>query len=217
MSCNEISADWAAQRIKGLTCGAAISNALRNSPKPAQPRRTSGEVIKTLIDTFQYPRKGPGMMWDAAADKIKQRGRRRSTWARRLDGLRWDERRRAVDHRRTRTEDGEPRPFTAQHVISSAPIRELVDGITPASRLQGLPPTALRYRDFLTVVADRRQDRDLFPDNWIYIHEPSVKVGRIQNFKSGRPRWCRTRRMPASAWNTSASRATACGTPPTPT
>src|SRR5829696_3187571 len=74
MSCDEISADWAAQRIKGLDLWSAMSNALRNSAGTRRSTAKNGEVIKTLIDSFQYPRKGPGMMWDAAAAQVKQRG-----------------------------------------------------------------------------------------------------------------------------------------------
>ena len=75
MSCDEISADWAAQRIKGLDLGVAVINALKRAVLPKrQPKSADGEVVKTLIESFQYPRKGPGMMWDAAARKVVERG-----------------------------------------------------------------------------------------------------------------------------------------------
>src|SRR5207237_7184170 len=70
MSCKEISADWAAQRIKGLSLKTAILNAILPKKKPKD--RT--QVVKTLIDSFRYPRKGPGMMWEACAAKVKQLG-----------------------------------------------------------------------------------------------------------------------------------------------
>src|SRR6476646_3242521 len=73
MSCKEISADWAAQRIKGLSLWSAVWNALFK-PKPVAAGADKSKVIKTLIDTFRYPRRGPGMMWDAAADRIKEMG-----------------------------------------------------------------------------------------------------------------------------------------------
>ena len=99
MSCDEISADWAAQRIKGLDLWSAMSNALRNSmPRAAAPKK-GGQQIKTLIESFQYPRKGPGMMWDAAAAKIKQRGGHIHMGTR-LESLRWNERAGLVDRRR---------------------------------------------------------------------------------------------------------------------
>src|SRR6476620_5131600 len=183
MSCDEISADWAAQRIKGLDLWSAMSNALRNSlPRGAAPKK-GGQQIKTLIESFQYPRKGPGMMWDAAAAKIKQRGGRIHMGTR-LESLRWNDRL-GMWTIGIITSDGQWKPFWARHVISSAPIRELVSSIRPLPACKAAAEN-LRYRDFLTValIVDKP---DLFPDNWIYIHEPSVKVGRIQNFRSWSP------------------------------
>jgi protoporphyrinogen oxidase len=182
MSCDEISADWAAQRIKGLDLWSAMSNALRNSIAPARAP-VSGQQIKTLIESFQYPRKGPGMMWETAAARIAERGGRIHMGTR-LDSLRWNANtKRWTITAVTAADDW--KFFTAGHVISSAPIRELVASIQPQPACK---PAAdkLRYRDFLTValIVDKP---DLFPDNWIYIHEPAVKVGRIQNFRSWSP------------------------------
>ena len=183
MSCDEISADWAAQRIKGLDLWSAMSNALRNSAGTRRGAAKNGEVIKTLIELFQYPRKGPGMMWDAAAAHVKSRGGQIHMGTR-LESLRWDDRAKRWTIGAVATE-GERRSFTAQHVISSAPMRELVGSIHPVPACKGAADK-LRYRDFLTV-ALIVEKADLFPDNWIYIHEPSVKVGRIQNFRSWSP------------------------------
>ncbi|WP_460448211.1 NAD(P)/FAD-dependent oxidoreductase [Alsobacter sp. SYSU BS001988] len=183
MSCDEISADWAAQRIKGLSLGGAVLNALgrafRGKPKP----QAGGEVIKTLIESFQYPRKGPGMMWDAAARKTREQGGR-VLMDRSLDTMRYDDAAKlwTVTVRRG---DGAVETHTARHVISSAPITELTRAIAPAP-ISLLHARALRYRDFLTVALITTR-QDLFPDNWIYIHDPSVKVGRIQNFRSWSP------------------------------
>jgi protoporphyrinogen oxidase len=140
-------------------------------------------VVKTLIESFEYPRKGPGMMWQAAARKIQKRG------GKVLKGR--DLRELSYDHARklwTIEVDcvgGGTETYTANHVVSSAPVRELSEKIepTPISRLHA---RALRYRDFLTVALMVRKP-DLFPDNWIYIHDPSVKVGRVQNFRSWSP------------------------------
>jgi protoporphyrinogen oxidase len=183
MSCDEISADWAAQRIKGLSLWSAVSNALRNSLTRQGLRKKHRKQIKTLIDSFHYPRKGPGMMWEAAARHVKVQGGSIHMGTR-LERLCWD--RRAERWTITAvTTDGELKTFYSRQVISSAPIRELVASIHP----EPICKTAadkLHYRDFLTValVVDKP---DLFPDNWIYIHEPSVKVGRIQNFRSWSP------------------------------
>src|SRR5439155_14040051 len=74
LSCDEISADWAAQRIKGLDLGVAVANALKKALLPARKPKVDGPVVKSLIESFQYPRRGPGMMWEAAARKIQKRG-----------------------------------------------------------------------------------------------------------------------------------------------
>lgn len=186
MSCDEISADWAAQRIKGLDLWSAMANALRNSMPKGKKDGTSahdGEVIKTLIESFQYPRKGPGMMWEAAAAKTRAQGGE-IHMGHSLFALSYDKSERLWTVT-AKTEDGEIKTFTADHVISSAPIRELMQAMTDTP-ISLASAEALRYRDFLTVALMVRKP-DLFPDNWIYIHEPSVKVGRIQNFRSWSP------------------------------
>jgi protoporphyrinogen oxidase len=180
MSCREISADWAAQRIKGLSLWSAIANALR----PQRPGKKS-EVIKTLIDSFRYPRLGPGMMWEACAARIRELGGQVQMGSR-VTGCRYDQSKsRWVVT--CRGDDGVERVVEADHVVSSAPMRELVKGLQPAPAPEALKAAdRLRYRDFLTVVLILRE-RDAFDDNWIYIHEPGVKVGRIQNFRSWSP------------------------------
>ena len=182
MSCDDISADWAAQRIKGLDLKAAIWDGVKRSlglQKSAQGPATA----KTLIESFRYPRKGPGMLWDACAAKIKARGGRLAM-GRRVTGLEWSAKRQlwmvtAADA------EGQESHYIARNVVSSAPMRELCQALTP-------PPAALpdalglMYRDFLTVVLIGKARGDL-PDNWIYIHDPSVQVGRVQNFRSWSP------------------------------
>ena len=184
MPCDEISADWAAQRIKGLDLYSAMANALRNSIAPNAGGATkNGEVIKTLIDSFRYPRQGPGMMWDAAAAKTKEQGGQ-VHMGQMLDTLAWDDAAKLWTAT-SKTEDGSVCTYTAHHVISSAPITELIASLD-VSQTATAAAGRLRYRDFLTVALVVEKP-DLFPDNWIYIHEPSVKVGRIQNFRSWSP------------------------------
>jgi protoporphyrinogen oxidase len=193
MSCREISADWAAQRIKGLSLSTAIMAALL--PKKKKPTDRS-QTIKTLIDTFRYPRKGPGMMWEAAADRTRVQGGtiRMGALVTALeklpDGGRW-----RVGFRQASAEGedaavdatGQVEWIEADHVISSAPLRELAACIRPAMPAAVLEAAAkLRYRDFLTVALIVRPT-NRFDDNWIYIHEPGVKVGRVQNFASWSP------------------------------
>jgi protoporphyrinogen oxidase len=187
MSCDEISADWAAQRIKGLDLATAIIHGLKRSLRGGGKRPgeagTDGETVKTLIESFQYPRKGPGMMWEAAARKIKAQGGR-ILMGRELVGLEFDATRNSW-RIAVATADGGRETYTARHVVSSAPLRELVERIKPVP-ISLLHARALRYRDFLTVALMVRK-AELFPDNWIYIHDPSVKVGRVQNFRSWSP------------------------------
>jgi protoporphyrinogen oxidase len=176
MSCREISADWAAQRIKGLSLTSAVLNAVLPKRKP----KSRGEVIKSLIDSFRYPRKGPGMMWEACADKVRAMGGE-IRMGEKVTGLTRDAARQKWTLQTTAGE------VEADHVISSAPLRDITRSIRPAvSDAAREAAGRLRYRDFLTVVLMRRGE-DLFDDNWIYIHDPGVKVGRIQNFKSWSP------------------------------
>lgn len=185
MSCDEISADWAAQRIKGLNLGVAVMNALKRTLKPAtsKPRREGEPVVKTLIESFQYPRRGPGMMWETAARKIKDRGCM-ILMGRELRRLAYDANRKLWSIE-VETADGRHENYTARHVISSAPVRELMEKIAPRP-ISYFHARQLRYRDFLTVALMVKK-ADMFPDNWIYIHDPAVKVGRVQNFRSWSP------------------------------
>ncbi|HEV8618317.1 MAG TPA: NAD(P)/FAD-dependent oxidoreductase [Candidatus Udaeobacter sp.] len=181
MSCKEISADWAAQRIKGLSLGSAIKNALF-------PQRYNGDrtkVIKTLINSFRYPRKGPGMMWEACAEKMKAMGGKLEMGCK-VTRCSYDEASGSwtVEYK---DQQDDLQTIEAEHVISSAPMRELVCGLSPAvSERTKRAGKSLRYRDFLTVMLILK-DRQMFDDNWIYIHDPSVKVGRVQNFRSWSP------------------------------
>ena len=180
MDCDAISADWAAQRIKGLNLTKAIIDGVARSLgfKPQ-----GGTSAKTLIESFRYPRRGPGMMWDAAAAKIKASGGR-IAMDRRFEKLICDPERRTWTVE-TIGGDGTRETFQARHVVSSAPIPELLAALSPTP-LTLFHARALKYRDFLTVVLIGRTPRQ-WPDNWIYIHDPRVKVGRVQNFRSWSP------------------------------
>lgn len=184
MGCDEISADWAAQRIKGLDLRVAVMNALtRSFRRKPKADAAGGDVVKTLIETFQYPRRGPGMMWEAAAARITERGGR-ILMGRELVELAYDDVQK-LWRIAVATADGGRESYTARHIVSSAPVRELVQKLSPKP-ISLLHARALRYRDFLTV-ALMIDKADVFDDNWIYIHDPSVKVGRVQNFTSWSP------------------------------
>jgi protoporphyrinogen oxidase len=176
--CNEISADWAAQRIKGLSLISTIKNALLSAQATSK-----SDVIKTLIDAFDYPEKGPGMMWELVAEKIQAQGSELKMNAS-VERIVWNER--GVASLET-INGGEREVIEGTDFISSMPMRELVAKLDPpAPEYVRKAADRLGYRDFLTVSLIVNSP-DLFSDNWIYIHDPDVKVGRIQNFKNWSP------------------------------
>lgn len=180
MPCDEMSADWAAQRIKGLSLWSAVVDGLKRS-LGLNKKPNDGMETKTLLETFRYPRLGPGMMWDAARDFVQSKGNE-VLMGHSLKQLAQD----ADGNWRVSasTDEGET-VINAKHVISSAPMRELATRIHPLP--QSLPEAQeLNYRDFLTVALMVKSE-DLFPDNWIYIHDDRVQVGRVQNFRSWSP------------------------------
>jgi protoporphyrinogen oxidase len=173
----EMPADWAAQRVKGLSLGNAIVNALT-------PKRNQKEIT-SLIEEFQYPKYGPGMMWEVCRDKVvaggskvvmgaavttvrHAAGRATSVVAEDADGT-WTE-------------------YPCTDVISSMPISQLIEAMEPPAP-QEVQAAALdlRYRDFLTVALVVPAEKIAWTDNWIYIHDPTVRTMRIQNFGSWSP------------------------------
>lgn len=176
--CNEISADWAAQRIKGLSLIATIKNAVLSKATD------KGEIIKTLIDAFDYPEKGPGQMWEMVADKIQDNGSQLKMQAN-VEKIFWEKGR--VTALETGTDEN-LELIAGTDFISSMPMRELVRKLSPRPPEKILRAAdQLGYRDFLTVSLIVNKD-ELFKDNWIYIHDPKVRVGRIQNFKNWSPK-----------------------------
>ena len=179
ISSKELSADWAAQRIKGLNMASAIKNAL--FPK----KKGKGDaVIKTLIEEFRYPRLGPGQMWETARDQIQARGQRVLMGHPVVSVRHHDQR---VTEVLVRDVAGQVRTISGKQFISTLPIRNLVEMCDPP-----LPPAvqqaarSLKYRDFLTVALVLNKP-DVFPDNWIYLHDAGIVAGRIQNFKNWSP------------------------------
>jgi len=172
----EMPADWAAQRVKSLSLSNAILNALT-------PRRKQTDIT-SLIEEFQYPKFGPGMMWERCAELIESKGGKVHLRSK-VTGI-TVEGGKATGVTVTAA-DGTTSFQPASHVISTMPMAQLVDVFTPA-----LPAPVLKaghdlhYRDFLTVALVIPEEL-AFPDNWIYIHAQEVKVGRIQNFGSWSP------------------------------
>ena len=180
ISTRELSADWAAQRIKSLDLWVVI----RSAVLPRRKATKRGEIVTTLIDRFRYPRFGPGQMWERVAEFTATRGRpvllgRAVSRVRHRDG--------AVTAIETTDAGGRVEMHEGTDFVSSIPIRELVDRLDPpAPDNVRKAAGALGYRDFISIalMIDRES---VFPDNWIYIHDPAVKVGRIQNFKNWSP------------------------------
>ena len=176
--CSEITAEWVAQRIKGLSLLTALKNALIK-----QQSKDKGAVIKTLIDAFDYPKQGPGMMWETVASIVQQNGSEVRFGAE-VEKILWTNDR--VDAVEVKN-NGQREVVKGTHFISSMPVRELIQKFEPAVPEEVLKAAMkLNYRDFLTVVLIINK-RDVFEDNWIYIHDADVKVGRIQNFKNWSP------------------------------
>ena len=189
---SEMPSDWAAQRIKSLSMTNAIVNAVL-------PKRNQKEIT-SLIEEFQYPKFGPGMMWETATDKIVKQGGR----------VIFEEKVRKIHHadgratgvttvvtggygpgagapESSRTDVGSEYQYTGDEFISTMPFSSLVRVMDPPAPEHVLAAAnALKYRDFLTVALVVPESAG-FPDNWIYIHSPTVKVGRIQNFASWSP------------------------------
>ena len=178
---SEISADWGAQRIKGMSLFKAVWEPVR--ARLTGGRRSRAKQVTSLIEEFQYPRLGPGMMWETCRELVEkagievllgcpvvgiERGRGGAEAVVFEHGLR----RERVD---------------VAHVVSSMPFSALVEAMDPpAPEAVRAAAGQLRYRDFLTVALVVPEARG-FPDNWIYIHAPTVKVGRIQNFGAWSP------------------------------
>jgi protoporphyrinogen oxidase len=167
--CNQIRADWAAQRINGMSLRRVVINALFGS-----------QNAKSLIKKFEYPILGPGMMWERTQESIERQGGtvRLNTTVKRIERSGQRIERIEIEH------NGKIQHIEADTFISTMPVTTLLH------RLDPLPPPeiiaaaqGLKYRDFLIVALIVDRD-DLFPDNWIYIHSPEFKVGRIQNFKN---------------------------------
>ena len=174
LPCDQISAQWAAQRIQNLSLPRAVRNSLSG--------QRNGQV-KSLIQEFEYPRLGPGMLWERVADIVESRGGqvRKNTEAVAVK-LRNGRASEVVVRTRGREES-----IACDALISTMPISELI------AKLEPPPPVDLRsdsarlsYRDFLTVALIINR-AEVFPDNWIYVHTPDVQVARIQNFKNWSP------------------------------
>ncbi|MFP3905003.1 MAG: NAD(P)/FAD-dependent oxidoreductase [Armatimonadota bacterium] len=174
MPCTELSADWAAQRIKSLSLWGAIVGALQSS---------TGTKHTTLIQQFDYPRRGPGMMWEKFREDIENHGSR-FVLQHRVTRIHHEGER--VTGVSVQTPDG-TQEISPEYVLNSMPLKELVGAFDPPPPDEVLQAAQeLRYRSFITagLIIDAAEP---FDDQWIYVHEPDVRLARIQNYKSWSP------------------------------
>ena len=173
--CSEISAEWSAQRIKGLSLVSTLKNSI------LKPKNNK---IKTLITTFKYPKYGPGMMYEEMEKKIINKGNKTEKGSSVIEIFHNNSR---INRVIIQDRDGNRKEYSSDYFISSIPITEFVKKMNPSVPKNVVEAAdALSYRSFISVsvILDSPQ---IFPDNWIYIHSPEVRMGRIQNFKNWSP------------------------------
>jgi protoporphyrinogen oxidase len=198
--CRKISAEWGAQRVKGLSVakaiGHAITGSLRSSARASQKRSET-----SLIDRFLYPKFGPGQMWEEVARQVTARGGDIFR-SHRIVGIELD----GQNVRAVNVLDiaaGSMQRVPCDHFISTIPVRSLVESLRPQDSHILRIAQALPYRDFMTVGLLLRRmnsprgsriarrglppDNGMPPDNWIYIQEPDVRIGRLQVFNNWSP------------------------------
>ncbi len=195
--CREISAEWGAQRIKGLSVRKAVANALARPFRSAADTRQK-QTETSLIERFLYPQWGPGQMWEAVARKIAARGAAIHLHHR-IIGV--EHRGAAVTAVKVRNElDGSVRRVPCDHFISTMAVRDLIRHLEPEDPAVMRAADGLPYRDFMTAGLLVRKMRSAVhpppagpggngmpPDNWIYIQEPDVRIGRLQIFNNWSP------------------------------
>jgi protoporphyrinogen oxidase len=189
--CHEISAEWGAQRIKGLSISSALKHALRKLFGLEQKA-----VNTSLIERFLYPKFGPGQMWEEVANQVREKGGE-IRFGHQVRGLRFESGRvaavRAFD-----MSAGHEVEFACDYAFSTMPVRDLVRGMNDVPVEVREVAEALPYRDFITVGLLAKKMRanpqsrsvdanNMPPDNWIYIQESDVKVGRLQIFNNWSP------------------------------
>ena len=190
--CEQISAEWGAQRIKGLSLTTAVLHFLKKAFARSKDQAIQQKGTETsLIEKFLYPKYGPGQLWEHAADQIRDQGGEIL--------LGWRATRlfveaNAITAVEAVSDSGERRRFAADYVFSTMPVRELIDAMdTPIPREVREVSDGLQYRDFITVgllvdhLTVREADGGPLKDNWIYIQEPDVLVGRLQIFNNWSP------------------------------
>jgi protoporphyrinogen oxidase len=194
--CDELSAEWGAQRIKGLSVAKAIAHALK-TPFRSSADSAQRNTETSLIERFLYPKFGPGQMWEEVARRIALRGGHIHLNHRIVGIDRTDVRVTAVNVRDENT--GSVRTVPCDYFVSTMPVRELVALLQPADPQVVRVAEGLPYRDFMTAGLLLRKmtlphnrhtltsPNGMPPDNWIYVQEPDVRMGRLQVFNNWSP------------------------------
>jgi protoporphyrinogen oxidase len=199
--CDHINADWGAQRIKGLSISTALKDFFKKTFVPAKPSESADIRQKgletSLIEKFMYPKLGPGQMWETCADKIKAMGGEVITQRRCTKWLTDGTNKNIIGVEVLNKETGETETYTGDYFFSTVPMKELIRTLDfPVPEQIKTVSEGLIYRDFITVgllcndlrIKDQTPEGEkLVTDNWIYIQEPDVKVGRLQIFNNWSP------------------------------
>jgi protoporphyrinogen oxidase len=191
--CSEIAAEWGAQRIKGLSITSAVKHAIRTSLGGRRDVAQKG-VETSLIERFLYPRLGPGQMWEEAAERVRAAGGEIHLRHKVIAIDRAGSRIRRVNV--LDIESGSTRWIECEALLSTMPISELIEQLAPPDEEVRRVARSLPYRDFMTAglvvrrmtMGGRKSREEGLPaDNWIYIQEPDVKIGRLQIFNNWSP------------------------------
>ncbi len=189
--CNKIPADWGAQRVKGLSVAQAIIHSIKKVFQKKNDIYQKGTET-SLIERFLYPKYGPGQMWEEVADKVKEKGGE-IVFGCNVDSFAFSEESRVCKVIGS-MQDGTKQDFDCDFVISSMPVVELIKSMgSSVPKEVGDVASGLKYRDFITVgvllnkMSTSVSASGMTPDNWVYIQEPYVKVGRIQVFNNWSP------------------------------
>lgn len=191
--CSKISAEWGAQRIKGLS----ITQALLHAAKKLFRGKTGiaqKDTETSLIERFLYPKFGPGQMWQLAAQEVKDRGGEIHHGHTVVGVQTIDNRVVSID---TEDSSGKTHRWRGDYFVSTMPVCDLISSMNPSPPADILRVAqGLQYRDFMTLgvlvkklkpTTDCRGPLNLVPDTWIYIQEPDVKIGRLQIFNNWSP------------------------------
>jgi protoporphyrinogen oxidase len=191
--CTRLSADWGAQRVKGLSIWKALAHVARSALPARRSDIFQKQTETSLIEKFFYPKLGPGQMWEEVARQIlEQQGEILTGW--RVDRIEHESLQRVTAVDATHRQTGEKRRFQGDIFFSTMPVKELIAALDPPA------PANIRevadgliYRDFITVgllcsrLIIQAPAGGRIKDNWIYIHEPDVLVGRLQVFNNWSP------------------------------